>query len=386
MSLCLPVPLPPETILFLTRSLERGGAERQLVVLATGLARRGYDVSVVALYGGGALEAELIEVGVRCINLNKRRRWDVLPFLFRLGRLLLAQRPGLLLSYLSVPNILATLFKPLLPETRLVWGVRASRLDWSRYDRLSHLSWWLECRLSRFADLIIANSHAGRADAIASGFPANRIQVVANGIDTHRFQLDPAMREQVRTEWGVLSHEPLVGMAARLDPAKDHGTFLRAAALIARRRPEVRFVCIGDGTSSDRSELLQLTESLGLTTRLIWVGGRDDMAAVYSAMDIAASSSRSEGFSNVIAEAMSCERPCVVTDVGDSAWIVGAPDQVVPASDPQALAEALLRLIQLPERLRAERGLAARARIETEFGVDALVTRTLAALELNRCV
>jgi glycosyltransferase involved in cell wall biosynthesis len=381
----LPVPRPPETLLFLSRSLERGGAERQLIMLATGLTRRGHTVSVAVFYGGGALESELAMAGVRCIHLNKHGRWDVLPFLFRLGRLLRAERPSLLLSYLSVPNILATLFKPLIPETRLIWGVRASRMDWSRYDKLSHLSWWLECRLSRFADLIIANSRAGQADAIASGFPADRINVVVNGIDTQRFRPEPVMRDQVRAEWGVLSHEILVGIAARLDPAKDHGTFLRAAAQIAQSRPDVRFVCIGDGARSCRSELMKLAESLGLSTRLIWAGARDDMTAVYSAMDIAASSSCSEGFSNVIAEAMACERPCVVTDVGDSAWIVVKPGQVVPASNPTALAEALLRLIDLPEDDRATLGRAARARVETEFSVEALLARTSAVLGLDRC-
>lgn len=383
--MCLAVVQPPETILFLCRSLERGGAERQLVVLATALARRGHTVSVTVLYGGGALEAELAMAGVRCIHLNKRGRWDVLPFLFHLGRLLRAERPSLLLSYLSVPNILATLLKPLLPDTRLVWGVRASKMDWTRYDKLSHLAWWLECRLSRFADLIIANSRAGRDEAIASGFPADRIHVVVNGIDTHRFRPERAMRDQLRAEWGVLSHEILVGMAARLDPAKDHGTFLRAAAQIAQSRPDVRFVCIGDGAEPRQSDLRQLAESLGLSSRLIWAGARDDMTAVYSAMDIAASSSCSEGFSNVIAEAMACERPCVVTDVGDSAWIVGKPGQVVPASNPTALAEALLRLIDLPDDDRATLGRAARARVVTEFSVETLLTRTSAVLGLDRC-
>jgi glycosyltransferase involved in cell wall biosynthesis len=377
---------PPESILFLSRSLERGGAERQLVVLATALARRGHTVAVVVFYGGGALEAELAIAGVRCIPLNKRGRWDVLPFLFRLGKLLRAERPSLLLSYLSVPNLLATLLKPLLPETRLVWGVRASRLDWACYDKLSYLSWWLECRLSRFADLIIANSRAGRDHAIASGFPADRIRVVANGIDTQRFRPDPAMREQVRGQWGILNNEILVGLVARLDPAKDHATFLRAAALVTQSRPDVRFVCVGDGAPVLLAEFVQLADSLGLAGRLIWAGARGDMAAVYSAMDIAVSSSRSEGFSNVIAEAMACEIPCVVTDVGDSAWLVEAPRQVVPASEPKALAEALLRLIELPDERRTELGRAARARITTEFGVEALVNRTLAALGWVPCV
>src|SRR3569623_1069815 len=139
MSLPSPVHPLPKDILFLTRSLDRGGAERQLVVLAKGLARRGHAVAVAVFFGGGAYEAELAEDDVRVINLGKQGRWDILPFLNRLVRLLRKERPAVLHSYLGVPNILATIIKPLLPGIRIVWGVRDSHVDLSRYD-------WLSCK------------------------------------------------------------------------------------------------------------------------------------------------------------------------------------------------------------------------------------------------
>jgi len=90
---------------------------------------------------------------------------------------------------------------------------------------------------------------------------------------------------------------------------KDHPTFLRAAAMLARERPDVRFVCVGDGPENYKSEMHQLASVLGLDGRLIWAGSRQDMPAVCSALDIAASSSYGEGFSNTIAEAMACGVP-----------------------------------------------------------------------------
>ncbi|MHB1075497.1 glycosyltransferase [Thiobacillus sp.] len=382
MSLYLPVHPHPETILFLARSLDRGGAERQLVVLAKGLACREHAVAVAVFFGGGVYEAELAEADVRVINLGKQGRWDILPFLNRLVRLLRKERPAVLHSYLGVPNILATIIKPLLSGTRIVWGVRASNVDLSRYDWLSRLAYSLECRFARFADCIIANSCAGKRYAVANGFPEGKIVVIPNGIDTTYFRFDSKGRQQVRSEWALGEDEMLVGLVARLDPMKDHPTFLEAASRIARERHDVRFVCVGEGSADYAEVIKERAVALGLSGRLIWAGARDNMPAVFSALDIATSSSFGEGFSNTIAEAMACGVPCVVTDVGDSAFIVGNAGTVVAPGDGSALAAAIQHLTNLSPAERRVLGDVGRARIVSEFGLDRLVQRTELALGL----
>lgn len=372
-----------QSILFLTRSLDRGGAERQLVVLANGLARRGHAVAVAIFFSGGAYESELAGSGVRLIHLGKKSRWDILPFISRLVRLLRKERPAVLHSYLGVPNILVVALKPLLSGTRIVWGVRASNMDLARYDWLSRLAYVLERRLARFAHRIIANSRAGKHHAIANGFPADRIVVIPNGIDTDCFRPNPEGRLRVRAEWGLGDHEILISLVGRLDPMKDHPVFLEAASNITRVRHDVRFVCVGGGPADYAEALKQRAAALGLTNQLIWVGARDDMPAVYSALDIASSSSSyGEGFSNSIAEAMACGVPCVVTDVGDSALIVGDTGSVVPPGDYNALATAIGRLIDLPHEERRVLGELCRARVVSEFGIDRLIQRTEEALGL----
>lgn len=382
MSLCSPVHPIPKKILFLARSLDRGGAERQLVVLAKGLARRGHAIAVAVFFGGGAYEAELTEAGVRVINLGKQSRWDILPFLTHLVRLLRKERPAVIHSYLGVPNILATAIKPLLPGTQIIWGVRASNVDLSRYDWLSRLAYALERRLARFADCIIANSYAGKRYAVANGFPEGKMVVIPNGIDTEYFRFNPEGRQQMRSEWKLGEDEILVGLVARLDPMKDYPIFLEAASRIARERHDVRFVCVGEGPTDYLDEIKQQAMALGLTKQLIWAGARDNMPAVYSAFDIASSSSFGEGFSNTIAEAMACGVPCVVTDVGDSAHIVGNLGSVVAPGDGSALAAAIQDLTNQPREERQALGDAGRVRVMSEFGLDRLVQRTEQALGL----
>ena len=369
-------------VLFLVRSLRQGGAERQLVALAAGLHRRGWPVSVVCCYGGGVFQAELEKAGVPLIDLHKRGRWDVAGFMWRLLRTLRGSHAEIVHGYMTLGNMLALLAPAARPRTRVVWGVRSTIIDRTRRDWLSRLNFRMSSSAARLADRIIANSEAGAVHHASLGYPHARIEVIPNGIDTERFRFDAAARNRVRDEWNVAGNCTLVGLVGRIDPMKDHATFLQAAALLAARGERLRFVCVGGGNSSFARGIRALATQLGLDSRLVWAGPRNDMAAVYSALDIAVSSSCGEGFSNVIAEAMACGRPCVVTDVGDSARIVGDCGAVVETGDSPALAHAIERManeLEDPDeaaRLQA----AARARIEESYSLDALLRHSEQAL------
>jgi len=129
--------------------------------------------------------------------------------------------------------------------------------------------------------------------------------------------------------------------------------------------------------------LREMGENLGLGNRLIWAGAyaSRDMPAVYNALDVLTSSSYGEGFPNVIGEAMACGVPCVVTDVGDSALIVGETGIVVPPRDADALTQAWRRWLAFTDTERLARGVQARIRIEQEFGLSNMVAKTEAALQ-----
>lgn len=363
-------------ILFLIRSLHYGGAERQLVILAKGLRERGHDVVVSLFYARGALGEELQKTGVRIQLLQKRGRWDLLAFLFRLAKVIREERPDILHSYLVDPNNISVLLKPLFPTMKIVWRVTSSTRDAKHYDWVSGLSFRLSCRLSRFADVIISNSHAGHDYHVARGYPVEKLVVILNGIDTERFRYDPVARVQLRSEWGVAEYQKLIGLVGRLDPVKDHQSFLKAAALLVKKGTHFRFVCVGDGPANYKASLQDLAETLGLTNYVTWVNARTDVSPIYSALDLLVSSSYVEGLSNVIGEGMACGVPCVATDVGDSAWIVADQGAIVASKDPRGLMAAM-------ERLLSERQYDAaliRKRIVDQLSVDNLVTNTEAIL------
>lgn len=369
-------------ILILIRALSAGGAERQAILLAKGLREAGHAVRVAVFYGGGALEADLANAGVPLIDLRKRGRWDNFGFLGRLVRTVRRERPDVVYSFLTVANLLSALLSPWFPTARVVWSLRASDMDLARYDWLVGLTSRIEVRLAPLARIVIANSEAGREHAIRRGFPEAKLKVVPNGIDTLRFRPDREAGQALRAEWGIEPGQRLIGLVGRLDPMKGHPDFLRAAASLRERHPEVRFVCVGDGPAAYRESLHALAGQLGLDGRLVWTGIRTDMPAVYNALDMAVSASvYGEGVSNTIGEAMASGVPCVATAVGDSARLVGDAGLVVAPGDPAELAAGMEALLSRLDSEGPELARAARRRMEEHYSVAALVRNTLAELE-----
>jgi len=362
-------------IMLVTRWLGQGGTERQVVLTANALAARGHDVLLAVFYSGGVLEADL-DRKVRLISLGKSGRWDMPGFMARLRRLLRIERPDVINSYLAIPNLCVSL-AALATRIPVVWGIRSSQMNFEQYDRTARLGYWLEAKLSRMADAIIANSALAARQLPQIGYWPDRIVTIANGIDCARFHYQPAKRDEWRRQLGIDPAVPLVGIVARLDPMKDHSTFLAAAATLVRRLPAVQFACIGDGPLA--AQLRAIAQTHGLTGRIHWLGARMDVEEIYPALDLHVSTSAfGEGFCNALAEAMASEIPCVATNVGDAALILGDASRVIRAGDAVGMVDAWERILKMAPAQRRALGLAGRQRILDCFSVEVMVDKTLA--------
>ncbi|WP_395731034.1 glycosyltransferase [Prosthecobacter sp.] len=339
-------------IAFIIRDLGHGGAQRQLVLLAGGLVKEGHDVSVLHFYDG-PFRAKLEAAGVQTICIGKKSRWDLAGFFIRLIKAARSLRPEVLHGYLAESNLMALFLKPFCGFPRIVWGVRDSQSDAHLWGMLSKASFRLNCLLARFVDLILCNSQAGRDYYADRGYPLKRMHVIPNGIDTERF------KPQQRTP----NKELTFGLVGRMNPMKDIATFLHAAAL----DPHARFIIVGSGDAAYEQQMRDLATRLGLNDRLTWLSAQNDMPAVYAKFDCLVNSSAfGEGFSNVIGEAMACGVPCIASNVGDSAWIIGDKTQIFPVGDHAALAQCMLSFHPHNPRQR----------IVDEFSVARLIERT----------
>jgi glycosyltransferase involved in cell wall biosynthesis len=375
-------------MLFLVRSLNCGGAERQLLQLVRGLSRRTFRVTLAVMYPGGALWQEAKEIdGLGLVCLEKRARWDLMSPGQRLWKIVREVEPDIIHGYMGVANELALALGRTC-GAKVVWGLRAADMDLASYGALAARAFRAGAPLSRFADAIIVNSFAGRSHHVAEGYSGKNMVVIPNGIDAERFRPDPAAGRLMRQQWGIAPEERLIGIVARLDPVKDHATFLSAAGALARHRSDVRFVCVGSRPEPYRTELELMASKLSLDGRLIWAGQHQELRGIYNAFDIATSSSTSEGFPNVVAESLACGVPCVATDVGDSALIVDNAECVVPTRKPEALAATWNKVLDWPQEKRREIGKNARMRMINDYSLDRLVHRTqtvlLGVLERSR--
>jgi glycosyltransferase involved in cell wall biosynthesis len=252
-------------------------------------------------------------------------------------------------------------------------------MDLASFDLVTRLTYLVERRLARFADLIIANSEAG-ADLYrqASGGRAP-VVVVPNGFDLAAFAPDAEAGIRARAELGMGRDDIVIGMVARIDPMKDHDTFLEAAALALGRRRDLRFVCVGGGPTEAMERLRAKAEHLGIVGNVSWLGESGDTSSLYNAFDIATLASKGEGFPNVIAEAMACGVPCVASDVGAAREIVDGHGLLTPPGDANALAAGWMLLLDRLGESGTQMRQAARQWIVDQYGLDALVDRSLAA-------
>ena len=229
--------------------------------------------------------------------------------------------------------------------------------------------------LSSFPKVIIVNSYSGLRFHEGLGYRARSWLYVPNSLDLDAFRPDPEARVWLRSELGLTPGARLVGLIARFHPVKDHRTFIEAAKLLAAKSNDIHFVLVGGGVDYTNVQLIQLIESSGFAERFHPLGHRTDINRITAALDVACSSSTSQGTSNVICEAMACGIPCVVTDVGDSSLIVRDVGQVVPAKRPSAFARACCDLLFMSPDQRRKIGLAARQRIEECFSLRFVVDR-----------
>ena len=354
--------------------LDVGGAETALLRLVAHSNRQEFRTLVVALTGPGALVPQFEAAGVRVVCLNARRS-NFGAVALALCQVVRGFRPNLLQTWLYHADLFGLMAARLCGVPVVGWNLRCAELAPADHTRSL---FWIRCALARLSwlpDFVVANSAAARAAHHSIGYRPARWETIPNGFDTDVYTPSPESRLQVRGELGVGPHTPLVGMIARYHPMKDHGTFLASAALVRRQIPSVRFVLAGRKVDESNSELVTRIRSLGLAGQVTLLGEISPTHRLLAALDVAVSSSYSEGFPNVLGEAMAAGVPIVATDAGDSALIAGEIGTIVPIRHAEALAGGIAEILSLDPQEHARRGMLARQRIEAQFSIASVVRR-----------
>lgn len=333
------------------------------VVPSDGHGEDGSHHAVVVLGALGPFADELVARGVTVVPLGMRPGRDLVRGTVRLVRALRSLRADVVLAWLAHASLLATLAAPSAGRPRLVWLVRTSLESWAGIPWHGRLTVRLLALLSRRPDAIAVNSTAGRRDHERLGYRPRAWVLVPNRFDPDEWRPDAEDRAVVRAELGLAPDDVVIAHVARVHPIKDHAGVLAALEPVLRAHPRARALLIGSGT-----ETLALPEGLG--GRVLALGERTDVARLLRGADVAVLASLAEGLPNALGEAMATALPCVTTDVGDAARLVGPTGRIVRPGDAAALADALGELVAMPAGGRAELGRAARERVLAQHGPE----------------
>jgi glycosyltransferase involved in cell wall biosynthesis len=365
---------PSLRILHIITGLSLGGAEMMLFKLLSRWDRSRFSGAVVSLTPVGPVGERIAAQGIGVSSLNMRRGLPNPLSILRLAGRIRAFAPDVVQTWMYHADLIGGLAAVLAGGYPIVWGIRNGTLKPGKSSASAIWSARACARLSRFLPKrILCCSESARRVHGALGYDMGRMRVIPNGFDLEEFKPDPLARWAVRQELGLDANAILLGLIARFDPQKDHGTLIRASARLREAWPQLHFVLCGEDVTWGNRELAGRIEKASMRTRFHLLGRRLDIPRVAAALDLACLCSRSEAFPNVVGEAMACGVPCVVTDVGDSAAIVGQTGIVVPPAEPEALAAGIGRLLEMGPEGRRKLGEAARARVLENFSLDRVV-------------
>ncbi|MEW6117623.1 MAG: glycosyltransferase [Nitrospirota bacterium] len=365
------------TIAFIITGLSTGGAEMMLYKLLSHMDKERFNPVVISLSDKGTLGGQIESLGIQVLTIGMKPGLPTFNGMRRLFRYVYGLKPDILQGWMYHGNLAAQIAGIFTARgVPVIWNVRQSLYSLKYEKKGTAFVIKAGSYLSRFPKKIIYNAKTSAEQHEALGYCVDNRLIIPNGFNTNDFSPSVEARNSVRSELKISKDAILVGLIGRYHPMKDHSNFFQAASLLIKRHPQAYFVLAGRQVDFANEHLRQIINDLNISENVRLLGERRDIPRLMAALDIASSSSsHAEGFANVIGEAMSCGVPCVVTNVGDSAFIVGDIGKVVPPRDPVVLATAWSELIEMGEDSRKKLGLKARQRIIDNFSLEKVVKK-----------
>jgi len=360
-------------ILILTHSLNIGGAEKHIYDLVSYMDDRKFSFVIICLYKLGAIGEMILKENKDIIIYHDlmKNKFDILG-IFKFLRISMSEK----IDIIFIVHTPLTLF----------WGMLYAKLNNIRKSITRFTTTFPSLRFKRrkiinylvlaLVDKIIAQASFHKEYLINNeGADPNKVVVIQNGVNVESFSQtfdNSHLRQSLCIPEGV----PVVGIVAQLRPEKGHEIFLKAGRSLIDEVPETHFLLVGDG--AERKKLEALSEELGLQSYVHFLGMRKDIAQIISVFDVAvlASSPNVETFSNAILEYMAASKPVVATDVGSIAEQVidQKTGYLVPYEDPDALSEAILKLLKNKD-IAVRMAKAGREVVEEKFTVQKMIKK-----------
>jgi glycosyltransferase involved in cell wall biosynthesis len=355
-------------IVHIATNLGGGGVTWMLYNLIKHLNKdQGFEHVVICLRSND-IQEQLNNLGVRTYSLSIKDSIPSINSVFLIRKLLEQEEPCLIQGWMYHGNIAAFFSNK---SSTVLWGIHHTINNLNKEKFLTRLLILASSRLSNNVEKIIYCSEVSLKQHESLGFSKSKSVYIPNGFPVEHFQFKIESRKRIRQEFGVFDDCFLIGQAARFHPMKNHLGMIRCFSKVAQKISNAILVMIGHGINSENNALSSTIEQYGLGDRVILLEHRADMPDIYSALDAYVSPSIwGEAFPLVLGEAMCCELPCVVTDIGDSSIIVGEAGYIIENFDDNSFANALIELARMNTSERRILGKLARQQIVEHFSIS----------------
>lgn len=324
-------------IVHIITGLEHGGAEQILFNLCS--LNPDQVIAVISLRDGGIYGDKLEALGIKVINLNFSGLVNAPLRLLHLVLILAKINPHTVQTWMYHADFFGGIAAWLTRVPNIVWNVRHSKLQKSSLPLLTYLIARLNALLSFFVPhTIVYCAHFAAKVHEEYGYCPKKSRVIQNGYSGEKFYKNNTVRLKGHQNLCIRPNDFVIGMAARWDPHKDYRTLIEAVAVISKDH-SIKCILAGDGISDENKQLMELISQNKVKNEVKLLGPQDDMCSFFNLLDVHVLSSNSEGFPNVICEAMLCEVPCISTRVGDAEAIISDTGYITKIGKPQEIAE-----------------------------------------------
>ena len=358
-------------IVHIIAGLKDGGAENILYKICQHDKLNNHIV--ISITSGGKYFLLLKKLGVRVYSMNIKF-YSFLKF-FYLIRFIHNLKPDVVQTWLVHGDFLGGIAAKLAGVKNLVWTILYSKLDESIEKKRNIFLIKILAKLSYIIpDIIIVVSKSAKKNCQDLGYQNKKIKLVTSGFDLSLFRIKKSEKINFRKKIKIKKKVPLIGIVARYHPVKDHLNLLNALSLIKSKNRKFFCVFVGSDMNNKNKKLTEKIKRLNLSNCVALLGPKNNISEVMNGIDLKILCSKSEGFPSVLVEAMACGTPCVVTNVGDSASIVGKTGWIVPPNNSLKLGKAIEKAIsEISKKSWRKRCTMARIRVVNSFKLQKMI-------------
>lgn len=349
-------------IIHIITGLGSGGAENMLYKILKNFDKQNTYHEVISLTGKGVFGYKIEDLGIKIhyLNLNKN---NLIKSTIKMKNI--CKDFDIIDSWLYHADFFSFIVGKILLKKKLIWNIRHSNLDKDANKSRTLKIVRLNSVLSKFVDLITYNSNKAYSEHIKFGYSDKHSKIIPNGFELNDFKFSKEERVKIRKELNINNEKVLITIG-RWNIQKDYYTLLKALHDVSKTNISYKMIFIGTNLDYKNKELVNLIKKYDLCNNVILLGRQSNIPGYLSSADIYISSSLGESFSNSIGEAMACELFCIVTDVGDSALIVGNTGIVIQPRNYKELSTEIVRLLEQKEISRSKES---RERILKEYDI-----------------